>query len=211
MLVDIYLEEGVLVVELIFCWFYVGGKFFNKNYQFFGGLYGVGILVVNVLLKCVEVIVCCDGQVYNIVFENGEKVQDLQVVGICGKCNIGISVYFWLDESFFDSLCFFVFCLMYVLKVKVVLCFGVEIIFKDEVNNSEQCWCYQDGLNDYLGEVVNGLLMLLEKLFIGNFNGEMEVVDWVLLWLLEGGELLMESYVNLILIMQGGIYVNGLC
>lgn len=100
---------------------------------------------------------------------------------------------------------------MYVLKVKVVLCFGVEIIFKDEINNIEQCWCYQDGLNDYLVEVVNGLLMLLEKLFIGNFVGDIEVVDWVLLWLLEGGELLIESYVNFILMMQGGIYVNGLC
>lgn len=137
MSVDIYSEEGVSAVELIFCRLYVGGKFFNKNYQFFGGLYGVGISVVNVLSKRVEVNVRRDGQVYNIVFENGEKVQDLQVVGICGKRNIGISVYFWSDEIFFDSSRFFVLRLTYVLKVKAVLCFGVEIIFKDEINNIE--------------------------------------------------------------------------
>lgn len=99
---------------------------------------------------------------------------------------------------------------MHVLKAKAVLCPGVEITFKDEVNNSEQRWCYQDGLNDYLGEAVNGLPTLPEKPFIGNFNGETEAVDWALLWLPEGGELLTESYVNLIPTMQGGTHVNGL-
>lgn len=48
------------------------------------------------------------------------------------------------------------------------------------------------------------------KPFIGNFSGETETVDWALLWLPEGGELLTESYVNLIPTMQGGTHVNGL-
>ncbi|VDZ76757.1 topoisomerase IV subunit B [Salmonella bongori] len=78
-------------------------SFSNKNYQFSGGLHGVGISVVNALSKRVEVTVRRDGQVYNIAFENGEKVQDLQVVGSCGKRNTGTSVHFWPDESFFDS------------------------------------------------------------------------------------------------------------
>lgn len=158
---------------------------------------------MNALSKRVEVTVRRDGQVYNIAFENGEKVQDLQVVGTCGKRNTGTSVHFWPDESFFDSPRFSVSRLMHVLKAKAVLCPGVEITFKDEVNNSEQRWCYQDGLNDYLGEAVNGLPTLPEKPFIGNFNGETEAVDWALLWLPEGGELLTESYVNLIPTMQG--------
>ncbi|ONF73216.1 DNA topoisomerase IV subunit B [Salmonella enterica subsp. enterica serovar Typhimurium] len=208
--VDIHPEEGVPAVELILCRLHAGGKFSNKNYQFSGGLHGVGISVVNALSKRVEVTVRRDGQVYNIAFENGEKVQDLQVVGTCGKRNTGTSVHFWPDESFFDSPRFSVSRLMHVLKAKAVLCPGVEITFKDEVNNSEQRWCYQDGLNDYLGEAVNGLPTLPEKPFIGNFNGETEAVDWALLWLPEGGELLTESYVNLIPTMQGGTHVNGL-
>lgn len=96
------------------------------------------------------------------------------------------------------------------LKAKAVLCPGVEITFKDEINNTEQRWCYQDGLNDYLAEAVNGLPTLPEKPFIGNFAGDTEAVDWALLWLPEGGELLTESYVNLIPTMQGGTHVNGL-
>ncbi|MBL3318914.1 DNA topoisomerase IV subunit B, partial [Klebsiella pneumoniae] len=87
---------------------------------------------------------------------------------------------------------------------------GVEIVFRDQVNNSEQSWCYADGLNDYMSEAVNGLPLLPEKPFVGAFSGETEAVDWALLWLPEGGELLTESYVNLIPTMQGGTHVNGL-
>lgn len=114
------------------------------------------------------------------------------------------------DETFFDSPRFSVSRLTHVLKAKAVLCPGVEITFKDEINNTEQRWCYQDGLNDYLAEAVNGLPTLPEKPFIGNFAGDTEAVDWALLWLPEGGELLTESYVNLIPTMQGGTHVNGL-
>ncbi len=71
--VDIHPEEGVPAVELILCRLHAGGKFSNKNYQFSGGLHGVGISVVNALSKRVEVTVRRDGQVYNIAFENGEK------------------------------------------------------------------------------------------------------------------------------------------
>ncbi len=95
----------------------------TKNYQFSGGLHGVGISVVNALSKRVEVNVRRDGQVYNIAFENGEKVQDLQVVGTCGKRNTGTSVHFLPDETFFDSPRFFCFTPdAHVLKAKAVLC-----------------------------------------------------------------------------------------
>ena len=178
--VDIHPEEGVPAVELILCRLHAGGKFSNKNYQFSGGLHGVGISVVNALSKRVEVNVRRDGQVYNIAFENGEKVQDLQVVGTCGKRNTGTSVHFWPDESFFDSPRFSVSRLTHLLKAKAVLCPGVEITFKDNVNNTEQSWCYADGLNDYLCEAVNGLPTLPEKPFVGNFTGDTEAVDWAL-------------------------------
>lgn len=208
--VDIHPEEGVPAVELILCRLHAGGKFSNKNYQFSGGLHGVGISVVNALSTRVEVTVKRGGEVYDMAFENGDKVQDLVVTGTVGRRNTGTRVHFWPDSHFFDTPKFSVSRLSHLLKAKAVLCPGVEIVFKDKVNDSEQRWCYQDGLTDYLREAVNGLPVLPEEPFVGSFSGETEAVDWALLWLPEGGELLTESYVNLIPTMQGGTHVNGL-
>ncbi|OWO81214.1 DNA topoisomerase IV subunit B [Photorhabdus luminescens] len=208
--VDLHPEEGVSAVELILSRLHAGGKFSNKNYQFSGGLHGVGISVVNALSKRIEVTVRRDSQIYQIAFENGDKVQELAVIGSCGKRNTGTSVHFWPDESFFDSPRFSASRLTHLLKAKAVLCPGVEIVFKDKINDTEQKWCYADGLTDYLMAAINGLITLPEAPFVGTFSGATEAVDWALLWLPEGGELLAESYVNLIPTMQGGTHVNGL-
>ncbi|MER2950639.1 DNA topoisomerase IV subunit B [Morganella morganii] len=208
--VDIHPEEKVSAVELIMTRLHAGGKFSNKNYQFSGGLHGVGISVVNALSKRTEVTVRRDGQVYQIAFENGDKVSELAVIGQCGKRNTGTSVHFWPDEQFFDSPRFSVSRLVHLLKAKAVLCPGVEILFKDNVNETEQRWCYQDGLTDYLMENVNGLVTLPEAAFTGKHAGDNEEVDWALLWLPEGCELLTESYVNLIPTPLGGTHANGL-
>lgn len=208
--VDIHPEEGVPAIELLLCRLHAGGKFSNKNYQFSGGLHGVGISVVNALSKRVEVTVNRDGQVYQIAFENGDKVEDLHVIGTCGRRNTGTKVRFWPDEKYFDSPRFSVPRLTHLLKAKAVLCPGLEIVFKDKINNTEQRWCYQDGLKDYLIESVSGYTLLPEEPFTGSHTGETEAVEWALLWLPEGGELLTESYVNLIPTVQGGTHVNGL-
>ncbi len=208
--VDIHPEEGVPAVELILCRLHAGGKFSNKNYQFSGGLHGVGISVVNALSKRVEVNVRRDGQVYSIAFENGEKVEDLHVTGTCGKRNTGTSVHFWPDQSFFDSPRFSVSRLTHLLKAKAVLCPGVEIVFRDagEQQRAELVLCrWPERLPERSGERPAAAA---GKPFVGAFSGETEAVDWALLWLPEGGELLTESYVNLIPTMQGGTHVNGL-
>lgn len=208
--VDIHPEMKVPAVELILGQLHAGGKFSNKSYQFSGGLHGVGISVVNALSKRIEVTVRRDSQVYQIAFENGDKVEDLHVIGTCGKRNTGTSVHFWPDESYFDSPKFSVSRLTHNLKAKAVLCPGVKITFKDKLNNTEQSWCYSDGLTDYLMESIDGLEALPAKPFTGEFSGETEGAQWALLWLHEGGELLTESYVNLIPTAQGGTHVNGL-
>ncbi|WP_216782594.1 DNA topoisomerase IV subunit B [Candidatus Profftia tarda] len=208
--VDIHTKGLVSTIELIFSRLHTGGKFSNKSYQFSGGLHGVGLTVVNALSKRVEVIVRRNGKVYLIVFEDGSKITDIHVIGKCRKQNTGTSVHFWPDERFFDSPKFLVSSLNHLLRSKAILCPGVEILFKDKINNIEQRWCYQGGLSDYLMNTVKGLSTLPEHAFTGSFSGNSKSLDWALLWLPEGGELLTESYVNLIPTIQGGTHVNGL-
>lgn len=208
--VDIHQEEGVSGVELILCRLHAGGKFSNKNYQFSGGLHGVGISVVNALSSRVEVTVKRDGQIYSIVFADGEKIQDLTVIGTCGRRTSGTSVHFWPTASYFDSAKFSVSRLTHLLKAKAVLCPGLEIVFTDKVNNTEQRWLYQDGLNDYLIDAVKEFVTLPEAPFTGAVSTDTEAADWAVVWLPEGGELIGESYVNLIPTAQGGTHVNGL-
>ncbi|WP_193016045.1 DNA topoisomerase IV subunit B [Proteus sp. FME41] len=208
--VDIHPELNVSAIELILAHLHAGGKFSNKNYQFSGGLHGVGISVVNALSKRIEVTVRRDGKIYQIAFENGEKVEELHEIGTCAKRDTGTSVHFWPDVSYFDVPRFSSKSLSHVLKAKAVLCPGVNVSFVDKVNNTQENWCYADGLTDYLSEAVAEFIRLPEEPFTGKFVGDNEAVEWAMLWLPEGGDLLTESYVNLIPTVQGGTHVNGL-
>ena len=208
--VDIHPTEGVSGVEVILTKLHAGGKFSNKNYEFAGGLHGVGISVVNALSERVDIQVKRNGEVYKIAFENGVKVEELEVIGTCGRRTTGTTVHFKPNPKYFDSKNFSVSRLRHLLRAKAVLCSGLEIKFVDKVNNTEDVWCYQDGLSDYLTEAVNGFETLPEKPLVGEFKGSTEAVSWALLWLPEGGELIAESYVNLIPTVQGGTHVNGL-
>ncbi|MDG1733246.1 MAG: DNA topoisomerase IV subunit B [Thalassotalea sp.] len=207
---DIHPEEGVPGVELIFCRLHAGGKFSNKNYQFSGGLHGVGISVVNALSNRVEVSVKRDQKVFEMAFEHGEKVSDLTEVGTVGKRNTGTTVHFWPDASYFDTPKFSVSKMLHILKAKAVLCPGLTIKFHDKNTGNKETWCYQNGLEDYLKEAISGYVNLPEQPFVGAFAAKNEMVDWAVSWLPEGGESIGESYVNLIPTIQGGTHVNGL-
>jgi len=208
--VDIHPEEGIPGVEVILTKLHAGGKFSNKNYEFSGGLHGVGVSVVNALSKHLEVWVRRGGKEYNIAFADGQKIADLEEVGSVGKRNTGTTIRFWPDPQFFDSVKFSVPRLKHVLRAKAVLCPGLKVSFYDEKSDESEEWCYEDGLRDYLMDALQGQTTLPEEPFMGSFAGNAEAVDWAVLWLPEGGESVTESYVNLVPTAQGGTHVNGL-
>ncbi len=207
---DVHPEEKVSGVELIFTRLHAGGKFTNDNYQFSGGLHGVGISVVNALSSRVEVQVRRDSQLFEMAFENGDKVQELTVTGTVGKRNTGTRVRFWPTASYFDSPKFSVSRLRHLLRAKAVLCPGLNIKFVDKVNKQNDEWFFEDGLKDYLSQSFKDYISLPEDPFTGAFSSKDEAVDWAVSWLPEGGESITESYVNLIPTAQGGTHVNGL-
>lgn len=208
--VDIHSTEKISGVELILTKLHAGGKFSNKNYTFSGGLHGVGISVVNALSQRVEIKIKRHGEIYAIAFENGVKVEELTVIGSCPKKQTGTTVRFYPNPKYFDSPRFSVSRLRHLLRAKAVLCPKLTIRFIDHINNNEETWYYEDGLSDYLSEALKESESLPNPPFIGDVVGETEAVSWALTWLPEGGELLSESYVNLIPTSQGGTHVNGL-
>ena len=208
--VDIHPKQGIPGVEVILTKLHAGGKFSNKNYQFSGGLHGVGVSVVNALSKHLEVWVKRDGKEFNIAFANGEKVSDLEEVGRVGRANTGTRVHFWPDPKYFDSAKFSVRQLRHLLRAKAVLCPGLLIRFYQEGSDEYDEWCYEDGLRDYLIDSLQGVPALPERPFVGSSTGNDEAAEWAVAWLPEGGEAVTESYVNLIPTSQGGTHVNGL-
>ncbi|MCK9504536.1 MAG: DNA topoisomerase IV subunit B [Porticoccaceae bacterium] len=208
--VDMHPEQGVSGVEVILSTLHAGGKFSNKNYQFSGGLHGVGISVVNALSLTLDVTIRRDGQVYHIAFAGGNKVSDLKVIDSCGKRNTGTSVRFMPDPQYFDTVKFSLSRLRHVLRAKAVLCAGLEVTFLDENLGETETWYYQDGLADYLSSATSEWPTLPAAPFVGTFAGRSEAVDWAVQWHPEGGALVQESYVNLIPTTQGGTHVNGL-
>jgi topoisomerase-4 subunit B len=208
--VDIHPQQGMPGVEVILTKLHAGGKFSSKSYRFSGGLHGVGVSVVNALSKHLEVWVKRNGQEYNIAFADGHKVSDLEVVGKVGRNNTGTRVRFWPNEQYFDSPRFSVRQLRHVLRAKAVLCPGLQVCFFDEKTGEREQWCYEDGLRDYLRDALQGVELLPAEAFVGDMTGNTEAAAWAVVWLPEVGELITESYVNLIPTSLGGTHVNGL-
>ncbi len=215
--VDIHPEHGVSGVELILTRLHAGGKFNNDNYQFAGGLHGVGVSVVNALSSRLEVVVKRDGQQYAVSFAHGEITTALTAIGRVGQKNTGTCVHFWPEPSYFDSPRFSVSRLKHVLRAKAVLCPGLSVRFiEDAITDPElreTHWQYSNGLNSYVSEALAEFVQLPEPAFSGEIQATREAVAWAVAWLPEGSNgqpLLTESYVNLIPTAQGGTHVNGL-
>ena len=207
--VDIHKEHGVSGVELILGKLHAGGKFSNKNYTFSGGLHGVGVSVVNALSQRLDVWIKRDGKEHHIAFEHGHKVSELTEVGQVGIRNTGTRVQFTPAPEYFDSIRIAVKKLKHLLKAKAVLCSGLLVQFKNEMDDSKDSWQFQDGLQEYLLDEIEAEEKIPETGFVGSQIDEEFAVDWALTWVPQG-ELVTESYVNLIPTAQGGTHVNGL-
>ena len=208
--VDIHPQEKLSGVELILTRLHAGGKFSNKNYQFSGGLHGVGVSVVNALSKNLEVWIRRDGKEYNMSFADGERRSKLEVVGKVAKTTTGTTVRFWPNPKYFDSVQFSLPRLKHLLRAKAVLCPGLEVTLEVEKPKETERWVYTGGLEQYLRESLGDGDFVPEQPFAGKLEAKHEAVEWAVAWRRDGAEAVLESYVNLIPTPQGGTHVNGM-
>ena len=209
--VDEHPEHGLTGVELILTKLHAGAKFDNESYAFSGGLHGVGVSVVNALSSWLEVEVKRGGQVYRQRYENGDPATALEVVDSVGKRNTGTCVHFLPDPAFFDSANIARAKLEHLLRAKAVLCPGLAVSLTVEGERVEsKRWVYEAGLAGYLSQALAGAESVPAEPFAHSAEGNEEGVDWALQWVVDGGALVTEAYVNLIPTPQGGTHVSGL-
>lgn len=208
--VDIHPKEKIPGVELILTRLHAGAKFNKNNYQYSGGLHGVGVSVVNALSKNLEVWIRRGGKEYNLSFAGGRKRGKLEVVAKVAKANTGTTIRFWPDPQYFDTAKISVSRLKHVLRAKAVLCPGLNVKLTVEKPQEVLEWCYTGGLEEYLLESIGKAECLPPEPFAGSITGNNEVVEWALVWQSGDAQAVAESYVNLVPTTQGGTHVNGL-
>lgn len=210
--IDIHPDHGVSGVELILATLHAGGKFNNDNYQYSGGLHGVGVSVVNALSEQLEVIVHRDGKIYRITFQDGYKASELEEIGKCAKSERGTEIRFKPDEKYFDSPKIAKKALSDLLKAKAILCAGLKITLIDQTHKEEEVtvWCYESGVEEYLYDTLKEIDHLPKEIIFGEYRGETEEAIWGFAWSEVGAPIMVESYVNLIPTPLGGTHVNGM-
>jgi topoisomerase-4 subunit B len=209
--VDIHPEHKVSGVELILCKLHAGAKFSGDDYNFSGGLHGVGVSVVNALSENLEVRVKRDSKEHQIIFSNGDKVSELKEIGEVGLRNTGTSITFKPNPDYFENIEIQVKALKHLLKAKAVLCPGLTIEFNNEKkSNDKEKWYFEDGLKSYLVESAEGSELVLEESITCSKQGDVQELEFAINWSQRPPKnKLDETYVNLIPTVQGGSHLNG--
>ena len=209
--VDIHPEHKVSGVELILCKLHAGAKFSGDDYNFSGGLHGVGVSVVNALSENLEVRVKRDSKEHQIIFSNGDKVSELKEIGDVGLRNTGTSITFKPNPDYFENIEIQVKALKHLLKAKAVLCPGLTIEYSNEKkSNDKEKWYFEDGLKSYLVESAEGSELVLEESITCSKQGDVQELEFAINWSQRPPKnKLDETYVNLIPTVQGGSHLNG--
>lgn len=225
--VGLHPEEKVPTVEIVFTRLHAGGKFDKGSggaYAFSGGLHGVGVSVTNALSSKLEISVWRKDErgngVHQMTFSGGDVISPLQSRPAArDDKKSGTRVTVWPDAKYFDSSVIPMSELQRLLRSKAVLLPGVKVTFIQAKSGETQTWQYEQGLRGYLTEALaqNTGAPTLIPLFEGeqyaaaDADGfaEGEGAAWVVAWT-EDGNVVRESYVNLIPTPAGGTHEAGL-
>ena len=208
--VDIHPEHKVSGVELIMCKLHAGAKFSGNEYNFSGGLHGVGVSVVNALSASLDVIIKRDAKEFQISFSDGDKTKELKQIGEVGVQNSGTTIRFLPNKKYFESENIQKQNLKHLLKAKAVLCPGLQIDFVDEKKSEKIKWLYADGLCSYLNESSSDIDLLIDESIVCSKSSDTQEVEFAINWSKNARkDLLNETYVNLIPTSQGGSHFNG--
>lgn len=220
--VDIHPQMGVSGVEVVYTQLHAGGKFSSSQYQYSGGLHGVGASVVNALSKRVIVEVAQNGSLYRIAFSPqmdektgkiipGKAERPLENVGRTRRK--GTKVTFWPDDAVFETTDFHYDMIARRLRDLSFLNRGVHIILTDERikgDKKEQTVEYysEGGLMDFVKFLNQDRDTLYDTpILLEGKSGDMLVS--VAIQSNDGYNESIYSYVNNIATIDGGMHETG--
>lgn len=199
-------ESGKSTPEVIYTILHAGGKFEEVGYKVSGGLHGVGASVVNALSKRMDVTIYRDGLISNIKFADGGKVvEPLHAIGKTNKT--GTTVTFLPDDTIFKSIQFSFTTIAERMQESAFLLSGLTILVKDEVDNKEVKYHYENGLVSFIDYMNEGKTPLHKVI---NFSGKKNKieVDVAMQYTTSYNEEIL-SFVNNVKTSDGGTHEVG--
>ena len=149
--VEIHPKTKISTLETVYTVLHAGGKFGgDSGYKVSGGLHGVGASVVNALSEWTEVTVKRDGGIYQMRFEKGKTVKQIEKIG--KSKDTGTKVRFLADNTIFDSIEYDYETLETRFREIAFLTKGLKIKIEDQreevVKKAE--FCYEGGLKSFV-------------------------------------------------------------
>ncbi|MCA9199380.1 MAG: type IIA DNA topoisomerase subunit B [Planctomycetales bacterium] len=206
--VDKHAKTKKSALEMVLTILHAGGKFEGKNYKTSGGLHGVGASAVNALSKSLVAVVRRDGSQYRMEFSQGKPKTSLQKAKGSFRGS-GTTITFTPDPTIFPKTDFDPSMIRQRLEITSFLHRGVKVNFVDEVNNQKDTFFHENGIVDYLGQVIQqrSARTIHDAPFTVRKEGD-ERIEMVLQWT-ESTDEHVRSYVNGIPTGSGGTHENG--
>ena len=144
--------------ELVFCEMYAGGKYGEngENYEYSLGLNGLGSCATQYASEFFDVTVRRDGFRYDLHFERGRIKGKMKKEPTDRGRKTGSCFHWKPDKEVFTDINIPVEYYRDVLRRQAVVNPGVTFKFRNQVGRKfeEEEFCYQDGIRQYIGELV---------------------------------------------------------
>ena len=214
---DIHSKAGVSGVEVVFTQLHAGGKFGSDNYNYSGGLHGVGASVTNALSEWLEVKVFKD-TVYEMKFhsyldkatgkvKSGVPVAPLKNTKEKTKKK-GSFIRFLPDKRVFETTEFSVETILKRLKELAFLNKGLEINFYDENTDFSRTYKFDGGIVDFVKYLNEGKDTLYDTPLYASAEKDGIAVEFAI----QHTDAYVDSvysYVNNIPTGEGGMHETG--
>lgn len=149
--VDMHPTENMPAATVVLTVLHAGGKFDKDTYKVSGGLHGVGVSVVNALSKHLIMTIKKNGNIYRQEFKKGIPVSDLEIIGQTKEQ--GTTIEFFPDGEVMEVLEFDSEILIKRFKEMAYLNQAITILFKDERDDKEENFHFENGLNQFVEDI----------------------------------------------------------